>query len=184
MNSLQSINNIQPDYDEYVISLDSAKRDGGDLNAPSFKVNISGMVGNPEIYDTNHIYLVPLLFYAKAPHNAGTVIVNYETQYYEVRCNEVVIMNQVNKDYSHNVICRGFIEGAIHGNMAILKYENLDNVNNKYLRVDPQILNNNEFTIELYDIGNERINLNSNTAAVDRTFKLQFKIVLFKKPKI
>ena len=184
MNSLQSINNIQPDYDEYTISLDSAKRDGGDLNAPTFKVNISGMVGNPEIYDTNHIYLVPLFFYAKARTNNDGVMPNQDTQYYEVRCNEVVVMNQVSKDYSQNVILRGFVEAAYTDNEAILAFDKVDNLNNKYLRVDPQILNNNEFTIELYDIGNNRINLNNNTAAVDRTFKLQFKIVLFKKPKI
>lgn len=182
MNKPQSINNIHADYDEFLISLDSDKRNSGTIDSPAFKININGMIGNPEIYDTNHIYLVPLFFYARAPHNAGTVIVNYETQYFEVRCNEVVALNHISRDFSQNVICRGFIEAAIHGNMAIFKYQNLDNVNNKYLRIDPQILNNNEFTIEVYDIGNQQILFSQNTADVDKGFKFEFKIVLFKKP--
>lgn len=177
----QSINNIEKDYDEFLITLDSSKRDGGSLVAPSFKININGMVGKPEIYDTNKIYLVPLFFYAKAKHNEAGPLPNHETQYFEIRCDQVVAMNHISKDYSQNVILRGFMVQGYTTNQAILKYENLDNVNNKYLKIDPQILNNNEFIIEIYDIANQRIDLSQNAADVDKTFKLEFKIVLFKK---
>lgn len=180
----QSINNVMPDYDEYVISLDNSKRDGGSLTAPKFRLNISGMIGKPEIYDSNSIYLVPLFFYGMIPDNDTSVFVNNASQYWELRCNEVVSMNHLNKDLSQNVICKGFLEDSTQTNLMVLKYENIDNVNNKYLRVDPQILNNNEIELELYDVLGSRIEIGSdNQTALNRHFKFEFKIVMFKKQK-
>jgi len=172
-------NNKKPEFDEYVVSLQSDKADSTTDSSATFRIQLSNLIGDPNIYNTNQIYLVPLFFY-----NSCLTAVSGSEHYAEIRLSGLGAMNQLTKAYSNEALLR--VSGQFHTvggvNHYDYTYQNLDNVNNKYLRVNTNILNGSDFQVSLHNQQGTAIDiLGSSNAVADRRFTLMFKIVLFRK---
>lgn len=172
-------NNKKPEIDEYLITLQSDKADSTTDYGATFRIQLSNIIGNPNIYNTNEIYIVPVFFY-----NSCSTAVTGAEHYLEVRLSGLSALNQINKAYSDNVLLRlsGDLHVATGHNHYNYNFTNLDNVNNKYLRISTNILNGTEFEVTLHNQqGTPLAILGTDNDANDRRFTLSFKIVLFRK---
>jgi hypothetical protein len=172
-------NNKKPEFDEYLVSLQTDKADSTTDSTATFRIQLSNIIGDPNIYNTNEIYLVPLFFY-----NSCSTAVTGSEHFCEVRLTGLGAMNQISRAFSNDVLLRlyGELHTAGGHNHYNYSYENLDNVNNKYLRVNTNILNGADFQVSLHNQqGAELDILGSDNGASDRRFTLMFKIVLFRK---
>jgi len=171
--------NKKPDFDEYLVSLQSDKADSTTDNSATFRIQLSNIIGDPNIYNTNEIYLTPLFFY-----NSCSTAVTGAEHYAEVRLSGLGAMNQLAKANSNDVLLRlyGELHVATGHNHYNYSYVNLDNVNNKYLRINTNILNGSDFQVTVHNQAGTALDiLGTDNAADDRRFSLMFKIVLFRK---
>lgn len=181
------VDNRQNEYDVFYFTFQSSARQGGTVNQPQFSLGLAGLLGNTDIYDQNHIYIIPTFF-------TGTIynslLSDALSDYYEVRATPFQSQNENNKTSHPFVILRGNGEQVIkNSNKTYTHYDynTYGRENNKGLRLPLGVLNFDTITLSANTISGTVINFNDDANTTNdqpdylKDFVLQFKIVCYKR---
>lgn len=174
------VNNKQNDYDVFYFTFRSSARQGGTVNEPTFSLGLNGLLGNPNFYDQNHIYIIPTFFSA---HTLASVF-NLDSHYFEVRVSPFQAQNENNKTGNPFVLLRsdGEVFSKNSKSLVHLNYNTFNRENNKGLRLPYGVFNYDNITLSVNDIEGNVVDLNNaSNESYNKDFILQFKIVCYKK---
>lgn len=173
------VNNKQNDYDVFYFTFKASARQGGSVNQPVFSLGLAGLLGDINIYNQNHIYIIPTFF---SGHIQTSLLTCGQSDYYEVRADAFQAHNENNKTGDPFVLLRGQGEAETIGvDYTHYEYNTYNRENNKGLRLPSGILNFDNITFSVNEIDGSVVNFNGNTQTYNRNFVLQFKIVCYKK---
>lgn len=174
-----TVDNRQNDYDVFYFTFKASARQGGTVNQPQFSLGLAGLLGNTDIYDQNHIYIIPTFF---SGHVQTSLLACAQSDYYEVRADPFQAQNENNKTGDPFVLLRGQGEAETIGvDYTHYEYNTYNRENNKGLRLPLGIVNFDTFTLSVNEIDGSVVNFNGNTQTYNRNFVVQFKIVCYKR---
>ena len=174
----QTKNNKNLEYDEFYITLnaENASYNSSDKSYSYNGLNLNGLIsGKESLYNTDEIFIAPVFFFGES------VVAENADVYLEARISNLMSKNEIDRTNSNNNAlfrCSGEFEQHGVNNHYDYFLSLQDNNNNKYLRIDPSFLNNNDFKINFFNQKNERVGMIFES---NQIFIMQFKIVIYRK---